>query len=291
MKHTWKITWILVALFVLAQLIGLGFLSKSMHVEMVSNGTAEMVNLTYAETVAGTPQRVDDSKQSFWFMIIAFAIGTALILLIVKLKKLEWWKILFFIVVWMTMSIAFSLFVQGVIAFVLSFIFTAWRIYKPNVWIHNFVELFIYSGMVLLIVPLFDVEWIIILLLVISVYDIIAVWKSKHMVKMAKFMTDKSNNLFAGLVIPYDGKQAILGGGDIAFPLIFTGVVMEHLIRVNMIPKLQAFLFASIIIVTAAMSLFALFYYAEKDKFYPAMPFLTGGCLVGGLIVWLTQIL
>ena len=81
-----------------------------------------------------------------------------------------------------------------------------------------------------------------------------AVWKSKHMVKMAKFQT--KSNIFAGLMLPYQKKTgkvvsavtktekkesaphtaiekkkelktAILGGGDVAFPLLFAGVVLK----------------------------------------------------------------
>lgn len=33
------------------------------------------------------------------------------------------------------------------------------------------------------------------------------------------------------------------------------------------------------------------FPYAEKDKFYPAMPFVTVGCFVGLAIIWLGWLL
>ncbi len=36
-----------------------------------------------------------------------------------------------------------------------------------------------------------------------------------------------------------------------------------------------------IIPVTTAIALFLLFYYAKKDKYYPAMPFVSAGCLIG----------
>jgi hypothetical protein len=91
-------------------------------------------------------------------------------------------------------------------------------------------------------------------------------------------------------------KNAILGGGDIAFPLIFIGSVMNGLILKlhNANPamllsqiKLTAFLQSSVIIVTATIALTLLFVFAKKGKFYPAMPFLTAGCLVGWLITLL----
>jgi presenilin-like A22 family membrane protease len=81
-------------------------------------------------------------------------------------------------------------------------------------------------------------------------------------------------------------KTAILGGGDIAFPLIFEGVVMEKLLTQGL-SKSVAFMQTSIIVLTTAIALFLLFAYAKKDKFYPAMPFVTAGCLVGWAIVLL----
>jgi presenilin-like A22 family membrane protease len=154
-----------------------------------------------------------------------------------------------------------------------------------------------------------------------------AVWKSKHMVAMAQFQTQ--SKVFAGLMIPYkqdekskkveiftkpvkeeitrtgapkiragqtSPKNAILGGGDIAFPLIFIGSVMNGLILklheanpsmiINQI-KAMAFLQSSIIILTSAIALTLLFVFAKKGKFYPAMPFLTAGCLLGWAITLL----
>ena len=123
--------------------------------------------------------------------------------------------------------------------------------------------------------------------LLISAYDIYAVWKSKHMVTLAKFQT--SSKVFAGLSIPYKMpkkeakkktgkvvkiekiKTAILGGGDIAFPLIFAGVVMKQV----------GFLTSLIIPVFVSAALLILFIKSKKDRFYPAMPFLSFGCLVG----------
>ena len=76
-------------------------------------------------------------------------------------------------------------------------------------------------------------------------YDAYSVWKSKHMIKMAKFQA--KSKVFAGLLVPYKKnreesklpkkgkvsfkgvKTAILGGGDVAFPLLFIGAVMKSM--------------------------------------------------------------
>lgn len=100
------------------------------------------------------------------------------------------------------------------------------------------------------------------------------------MVALAK--VQGKNKLFAGLVVPNKKNVAILGGGDIGFPLIFAGVVMVQLglglfdWRTYLVP-----------LCTAGM-LFALFVFGERKKFYPAMPYLTLGCFLGLGFVLLT---
>jgi len=76
-------------------------------------------------------------------------------------------------------------------------------------------------------------------------------------------------------------KIAILGGGDMAFPLLFSAAVMEHLILVQGVPKINALFQTLLISVGATAMLGLLFWKAKKDRFYPAMPFLTVGCLIG----------
>ena len=144
-----------------------------------------------------------------------------------------------------------------------------------------------------------------VLLLIISVYDAFAVWQSKHMVKLAKFQS--GTNLFAGLLISIGGKrgtkqrakkvagkvkrkgkrvrEAILGGGDIAFPLIFAGVIMESL--VVGVGKEVAFLKTLIIPLVLAAVLLILLIKGKEGHFYPAMPFLTIGMYLGMIVSWL----
>ncbi len=72
-------------------------------------------------------------------------------------------------------------------------------------------------------------------------------------------------------MIPYGkNKEAILGGGDIGFPLIFTGVAMKTLGGK-----------ALVIPVFVSLALLLLLVKSEKKKFYPAMPILTLGCFIG----------
>jgi len=140
-----------------------------------------------------------------------------------------------------------------------------------------------------------------ILLVLIAIYDAYAVWKSKHMITLAQEQTKAK--VFAGLVIPYElpkktvskvkktsrtktpapikVRTAILGGGDIGFPLIFAGVLLKEM-----------GLWQSLVLPFFAMAGLAyLLWLGEKDKFYPAMPFIGAGCFVGLGVIWLVQYL
>jgi len=287
----------------------------------------------FGDTAVGARPQTTGSG-SLIYVLIAIAIGTGLVLLIAKFGKTNIWRIWFFLAVWMALAvslgslIAAKVWLNYDVAIFLALILAAWKIFKPNIFIHNATEVLMYAGIALIIVPLFDVTWALILLIIISIYDMYAVWKSKHMVKMAEFQTN--SKVFAGLMVPYSQendkvklystipnassketvrkgpakiragqtspKNAILGGGDIAFPLIFIGSVMNGMLikLYNANPavalgslKLAALLQSSIIVATATIALTLLFVYAKKGKFYPAMPFLTAGCLVGWAITLL----
>jgi len=324
----------LITLFVLSQVVGLWLVNResTVAVDPKTNSTAVMFN----DTAIGARPETTGSG-SLIYILIAIALGTGLILLIVKYGRTNIWRSWFFLAVWMALWVSIGALIKVKIWFdydiagILALILAAWKIFKPNIFIHNVTEVLMYAGIGLIIIPLFDVRWAVVLLLIISAYDMYAVWKSKHMVAMAQFQT--KSNVFAGLMIPYrqDEKSkkveifskpeksansneitrhgapkiragktsptnAILGGGDIAFPLIFIGTVMNGLIlklslanpsmALNAI-KATAFLQSSIIILTTTIALTLLFVFAKKGKFYPAMPFLTVGCLIGWAITLL----
>ncbi len=129
-----------------------------------------------------------------------------------------------------------------------------------------------------------------------------AVWKSKHMIKLAKMQS--CSGVFAGLSIPYKVKKgklniplfkktktkktkkiksAILGGGDIVFPIIFSGVIFQNLLFIY--PTNIALLKTLIITITTTIALSLLLIKSKKNRFYPAMPFITAGCFLGYLII------
>ncbi|MCM2325419.1 MAG: presenilin family intramembrane aspartyl protease [Candidatus Woesearchaeota archaeon] len=307
MKHDLKITYYLVALFFVTQLIGLFLLNQT--ISEIKTSDTGVITVRYEEPITGRPQM--EGQDSFNYIMIMILVGTGLLLLLIKFRLFKVWKAWFFLAILGSLSISLSVFLSDGMSLLVSLVLTVWKIYKPNPIIHNFTEILIYSGIAILISPMFDVFWGIMLLVAISIYDAIAVWKSKHMITLAKAQTE--NKMFAGLVIPYKSeamakkdkvrvvkvqskiplsldqkevKTAILGGGDIAFPLLFAGSVMTYLIKAGLSSEM-AYFKALLIPLFSGMALYLLFLKSEKGKFYPAMPFITAGCLIGYAVVML----
>ncbi len=258
MKHTFNVVLILILLFVFAQLIGLA-----------------VINKYFVQELPYDIQKPEFEEQTSFipiFLIVIF--GTILVLILIYFRAERIWKLWFFLSVIFTLLIAFSAFINQVLALLFAVVLALIKVYKPNVIVHNLTEVFIYGGLAAIFVPVLSVLSISILLILISIYDMIAVWKTKHMIKLAKFQSKLK--VFAGLIIPYGkNKTAILGGGDIGFPLLFSGTIL----------KTYGLIDALITVVFTSLALLTLLILAEKKKYYPAMPFISIGCFIGLLVI------
>ena len=303
MKHTLKVTIVLVLFFFLAQVIGLAIVNQYIdHKKSVETQTVVLKDLPYG---LERPE-VKNQSTSFIYIIIAILIGTGLLLLIIKTNKTILWKIMFFFSITMALAIAFAAFLSPIIAGIIALAISVWRMYRPNPIVHNLSELFVYGGLAAFMVNIFNLFAAFMLLILISIYDYIAVYRTKHMVKLAEFQS--KSRIFAGLFIPYNnqkmpkgrliqeksskhpkdkpkGSVAVLGGGDIGFTLIFAGVVMKGLMLQE--TALAGFFKALIIPVFASAALSYLLIKGQQNKFYPAMPVLSLGCFIGYFVVWL----
>lgn len=264
MKHKLWVIGLLLVLFLLAQVIGL-LVSKHY-------GFEETLPLGIER-----PEIEPETSYISLFVIILIATGIAFLLFYFRLFFI--WKVWFLLSIFLTLVISLNVFFSPMVALIASGVLALWRILKPNPIIHNFSELFIYGALAAIFVPLLNLFSVSVLLVLISIYDYIAVRKTTHMVKLAKSQSEAK--VFAGLLIPYDKNVAILGGGDIGFPLLFAAVTMNTF-------DLSLLDFRSYIIpLCAGLLLLALFVKGEKKKFYPAMPYVSLGCLLGLVILLL----
>ena len=304
MKHNTKITLILVSMFIITQLIGLFVISIYQSPE---------VQLPYGME---PPEEIKEDFSPL-NILFAFAIAITLFFLLTKIKAEKFIRLWFYVVTVVAISLALNaLFVSlniissSFIALLIAIPLAYTKIFNRNLIVHNLTELLIYPGIAAVFVPILNVLGIIILLLAISLYDIWAVWQSEFMQKMARYQIEHLK-FFTGFFIPYAGKKekekikkikqkyagksekvlerqfkkakikvnlAILGGGDVIFPIITAGVFF----------KVTGSLTQSLIIsASATLALLFLFISARKGKFYPAMPFLTIGMYLGMIVNWL----
>ena len=297
MKHTPKVIFALIMFFFVAQFTGLLVVNHYIdHKRTVETKKIEWQSLPYS---LERPQ-VKNESTSFIYISFAILIGTILVLLLIKFNKPLIWKLWFFITVWLTLAIAFAAFTNSFLAAIIALILAILKLYKPNIFTQNLSEIFIYGGLAAIFVPIINLFAAFMLLILISIYDFVAVYKTKHMIKLAEFQSNAK--VFAGLLIPYEkeklpfksshsefkqkkAKVAILGGGDIGFPLIFAGVVMKGLMLQETV--IAGFLKTLIIPFFVSIALLILLLKGQQNKFYPAMPILSLGCFIGYFIVWL----
>ncbi|VVB82521.1 Signal-peptide peptidase, presenilin aspartyl protease [uncultured archaeon] len=311
-------------MFVITQFIGLYVVnSDPFHIQTEINGTTQTSDNPALSWIQ-PPQAQSDSDFGTYLgsIIFSFIIAIAIIFLLTKFKIDIILKIWFFVVVVIALFISFYaifpkylLFTIGaaILALGLGFI----KIFKRNFLVHNITELLIYPGISTMFVAILNLWSVIILLLLISAYDIWAVWHSGIMQKMAKYQINKLK-VFSGFFVPYISNKvklqlkkmkkskknkkvkvniAILGGGDVVFPIITAGVVL--LTNTISLPfgLLPSFAFtgglipAIFVIAGATLGLALLFIFSERKKFYPAMPFITAGIFLGLILSHILSIM
>lgn len=295
MKHSLNILLILTAFFLAAQIIGL--LVTQAYVDVQASKEKGETVWKPLPSFGGVPvERPEmDPNAVPIFLLVGILVGTLLVWLFVRVRKIWLWKIWFFTAIIMCLYISFFSFLDSKYALLLAVMLSLLKVFRPSIIVQNFTELFVYGGLSAIFVPLLNTFSAFALIIMISLYDAYAVWKSKHMITLAK--AQMKSKLFAGLLIPYKMpkfargkgeiktekkiKTALLGGGDIAFPLLFAGTTLKYF----------GFWQSLIISLCSTIALFLLIYLGKKDKFYPAMPFIGAGCFVGYGIILLLRIL
>ncbi len=253
----------------------------------------------------------DTTSYGFYFyqLISSFIIAILIVVLITKYKLRIVMKTWFLIVVIIALSISMAAILKNIFGItnyifplIFAIIFGILKLLRPSVVIHNLTEVLIYPGIATIFVPILTPLYAILLLILISIYDMWAVWHSGIMQKMAKFQMNELK-IFGGFLIPYLTKEvrqkmismkkskkknkkmkiamAILGGGDVVFPIITAGVFMLSL----------GIAYAISVIIGAFIGLTALLIFSEKKKFYPAMPFISAGIFLGLLVCWLINLI
>lgn len=322
MKHQLKTTILMVLIFLTIQLFGVYIASTTMNFIIDSNGEQIIV---YKDLNSGFERQQMGMWEGLAYMLFGILLGTALLIFLLRKKKTQIWKGWITIGIFFTMYITLSELIGSYFAIIVALLLTLKKIYKNDFITNTISEILIYPSFAILFSDFITIPIVFVLLGIISVYDYIAVFKSKHMVYMAKEIT--RNKLFMGLLIPQNINKesfvensffrsnnsvsvenkikmnnvnkektsdetqnrksiqknnndnlgvAILGGGDIVFPLLFNVAILKSF-------GLMASIFSSIIV---ALGLFIFFIYTKKGRFYPAIPPLTLSCFISYVLIF-----
>jgi len=239
-------------------------------------------------------QKVNIPQISFSQFILNFLLATLFIFLILRFIKFEKekgtiFKILFILAVSFGGLLFLETWLPEPLSLIFVFVLIFWWLKKPSVLIQDLLIILGIAGTGSILGLSLNPLMVILLLVIFSIYDFIAVYKTKHMVRMAKAMLE--SRAILALVIPPNifgfreslekiqpgGKFLILGGGDIAFPLIFS---------VSLIPS--GILHSFIVALFSLIGLFASFWFFTKQKErkpIPALPPIALFSIIGYLIV------
>jgi len=226
-------------------------------------------------------QKVEIPQISFLKFIFYFLLTTFLILFIIKFVKFKMGKGMIFKTFFILgVSLGGLIMLEPCLPEPLPLIFILILIFlwfqKPSILVQDFLIVLGIAGTGSLLGLSMNPLTVIALLIIFSIYDWISVYKTKHMVKMAKEMIE--HRAILALVVPPNisgfrenlievqpgGKFLILGGGDIVFPLLFCA---------SLVP--QGILSPLIVAIFSLVGLFVGFYIFSHQKTrqpIPALP-------------------
>ena len=271
--HPWRVFFWEAVLFSLT--LGLGI------------ATAFKINKILEIQKIALPQ-ISPGKFIFYFLIATLFVLLLSYLIKFKRGKGIIFKILFVFAVSFGGLLSLEVWLSEPISLIVIVSLILWWWKFPSVFNHNILIILGIAGVGSILGLRLTPEIIIGLLIIFSIYDFIAVYKTKHMVKIAKEMIESKAVL--ALIIPSSfrdfrgslgevrpgGKFLILGGGDIIFSLLFC---------VSLVP--QGILSPLIVAFFSLIGLFTgfLFFISQKTRQpIPALPPIALFSILGYLI-------
>ena len=238
-------------------------------------------------------EEIEISLIGFEGFLAYFVLATLIILLIIYIPKIKKYqaKIYKFFFIFSSLFGALtvlSVFLPDLFSIPLIILLFILWLKKRNVLIHDILIILALSGIGYFFGLAIEPKTVILLLLVLSFYDFIAVYKTKHMVKMAGSML--KSGAIMGIIVPQKlkdftaginqvkpgGKFMVLGGGDIIFPLIFSVSMLET----GFFPALIVALFSILGLIVSLM----IFMFQKENKPIPALPPIALFSIIGYII-------
>jgi len=238
-----------------------------------------------------------EATPSFYAQFILTTVFIVLIILLIikfvksSLKKKVLLKTLFLLAIAFGSLIFFETWLGEPWALLLVAILVFGWLKKPVIFLHDFLLVSGTAGIGSVAGAELKPLTVVYLLIIFSIYDFIAVYKTRHMIKMAKAMSEVG--AMPGLILPSNisgfraplsninskERSLILGSGDIAFPLFLSISLIEE----GILKSITVAFFALLGLVAS----FWIFFRQKERKAIPALPPIALFSIIGYLITLL----
>jgi presenilin-like A22 family membrane protease len=238
-------------------------------------------------------QKVSLEPLSFLKLTLSILLAALAIFLIIKFVKFRPGKEIFFRTIFILAMgfgglVFFEIWFGEPSALILISILVIFWLKQQSILLHNLLLIIGIIGAGSFLGLGLDPLVVIVLLIIFSIYDIIAVYKTKHMIKMAKeFIEAKA---IPGLILPQKisevsaplkdvkmgGRFLVLGSGDIIFPLLLVSSLVPEGIKKSFLVAI----FATIGLLTSI----GIFLFQKTRKPIPALPPIALFSIIGYLL-------
>lgn len=232
------------------------------------SGSILSISLAPEEVPSGM-ETSDDLSQAVNVLVLILVVTAITIYLMRKFPSSI--RVLYFFAISVGVFLLLSLFLglDLSISSILSIIVGILTVRKFNLVLSNTGLLLALVGISLNLGVIFSIGVLTVLLVLLAIYDVIAVFWTKHMIYMFEEMRERSGFVPAFL-IPIGDDVAGLGGGDLVFPASF-------FVSMRMYCGLKCSLLAMFL---SLIGLLVTVYLNRYRRGLPAIPGLASGCIL-----------
>ncbi len=253
-------------------------------------GILASLNLQTTRLAEGTAV-VNNQAVSGLYLIGLIVFATFLMLMLYKYSFGALITLWFYSALGITLLLFFTSFLPALIGLAITAVLLVYRIKSDSLWTRNIIDIFSYAGAGAFFGTMIGPLPAFIFLAALAAYDVLSVFYTGHMISLAEEGMD--SDTFMGVIYPKEDKKTekadikreaekdaekvklgVLGGGDIIAPMIFSISLL------NLFGILSSLLTS----IGALGVLYTLFIVMHEDSFYPAIPFVGAGAIIGFLL-------
>lgn len=251
----------LAVLFVITQALGL----------FVAIDLIQKINAGELEQPTIITDNPNDMENAIGLMayILVFTAGILLAIRTIKTELL--FRIMEALAVFTASIIVFGVFLGETAVIPAILLLVLKNIFKENLLLRNISSTIAAAGVGAVVGISLGIMPVLVFIVLLSIYDIIAVFYTKHMVVMAKHLTKK--NLAFTFALPTKKHQFELGTGDMVIPLAFAASVLKTGIEGGMARQI-ALVTPTLVLLGSLVGLVATLEYSSRNvgKALPALP-------------------